>query len=570
MKKILLMGNPNVGKSVIFSRLTGANVVASNYPGTTVDFTKGKMHVEDMEFEVIDVPGSYSLEPTSKAEEVAAEMVGEGDLLINVVDSTNLERNLYLTLELLETDIPMIVVLNLWDEAKHQGVKIDVEELEDLLGVPVVPTVALTGEGIRELVSRMEDARSPEKIHLNEDEKWVKIGKTINQVEKVEHKHHTLRERISEITIRPATGIPIAFSIIFGAFWLVRLIGENLIIYAFEPLFELYKPVAMDISDALAGSRMHDIVIGDLIGGEIVWEESMGLLTTGIYMPIAMVLPYIIAFYFMLTILEDTGYLPRLSTLADNLFHRLGMHGYGIVPVFLGLGCNVPGSLSTRVFETRKQRFISATLLGIAVPCMAQTAMIFGVLGGHGITPIFIVLLTLISIYITFGLLLNKFVSGESPEIFLEIPPYRRPSMEATVKKVWMRIRWFLKEALPWLFLGVVFINLLYSFGVLETLNDVAGPFMEGWFGIPGGASLALLVGFLRKDLAVGMLVPLGMSAMELTIAVTILVIYFPCMATFSVMAKELGWKDMAKSASIMVATALLVGGIMRIVLLGV
>jgi ferrous iron transport protein B len=565
------MGNPNIGKSVVFSRLTGANVVASNYPGTTVDFTKGKMRLARESAEVIDVPGTYSLKPTTKAEEVAIKMLEEGDLVINVVDSTNLERNLYLTLELLERNVPVIVALNLWDEAKHKGITIDAKKLEKLLGVPVVPTVALTGEGIKKLISRLKDARIPRRRRLTEKERWARIGSTIKKVEKVEHRHHTIRESISDATVKPATGILIAIAVISVAFLAVRFIGENLIGYVFEPIFDLYEPVAMGLSDLLGGSGiLHDMLIGNLIEGEIVWTESMGLLTTGIFMPFAMVLPYIIAFFIILSILEDTGYLPRLGTLADNVFHRLGMHGYGIVPTFLGLGCNVPGALSTRIFETRKQRFISATLLAIAIPCMAQIAMIFGVLGDFGITPILIVFLTLAMIYVVFGLLMNRFVKGESPEIFLEVPPYRRPSIGALLKKVWMRVRWFLREALPWLFLGVVVVNLLYSFGVLEALGEVTGPFMEGWFGLPGAASLALLVGFVRKDLAVGMLLPLGMSAMQLVIAVTILVIYFPCAATFAVLIRELGWKDMFKSTLIMIGTALLVGGLMRITLLGV
>lgn len=569
MKKLLLMGNPNVGKSVVFSRLTGADVIASNYPGTTVDFTKGKMSVEGKNFEVIDVPGSYSLEPTTKAEKVATEMVEEGDLVINVLDSTNLERNLYLTLELLERDVPMVVVLNLWDEAKHKGIEIDHERLEEMLGVPVIPIVALSGEGIKELVSSLERAENPEREPKKEGEKWAEIGRITREVERVKHRHHTFWERISDITINPETGIPIAIMVILTSFWLVRIIGESLVGYLFEPLFELYRPIAMDISEALGPGTLHDMLIGELQNGEIIWEESMGLLTTGIFMPIAMVLPYIIAFYFLLSLLEDSGYLPRLSTLVDNIFHKLGMHGYGIVPVFLGLGCNVPASLSIRSFETRKQRFISATLLGIAVPCMAQTAMIFGVLGGN-FQYIILILSTLVFLYISMGALLNRFVEGESPEIFLEIPTQRRPSGTAVMKKVWMRIRWFLKEALPWLLTGVVVINLLYSLGAISALNDLAGPLMEAWFGIPGGASLALLIGFLRKDLAVGMLLPLGMSLGQLTVAVTVLVVYFPCMATFSVLVKELGWRDMAKSTAIMLGTALMVGGVMRVLLLGV
>jgi ferrous iron transport protein B len=313
-----------------------------------------------------------------------------------------------------------------------------------------------------------------------------------------------------------------------------------------------------------------DMLIGDF-GPNVPFIESLGVLTTGVYVPFAAVLPYIIAFYFTLSILEDTGYLPRLATLVDKIFHKLGMHGYGIIPMFLGLGCNVPGALATRSLETRKQRFISATLLSICVPCMAQLAMIFGVLGVYGVYYIGIVFVTLIALYIIIGLLLNKFIRGESPEIFLEIPSYRRPTPKAVFKKTWMRIRWFLKEAIPFLFLGVLVINILYAIGLLQAFGNSLSLVMEGLFGLPGDSSIALVTGFFRKDLAVGMLLTIkGMNIMQLVIAVTMLTIYFPCVATFATLVKELGVKDMIKSAAIMFGTATLVGITLKLILLGV
>jgi len=570
MKKIVLMGNPNVGKSVVFSRLTGANVITSNYPGTTVDFSKGSMKLHGEKVEIIDAPGTYSLVPSNKAEEVAVKMLKDADIIINVVDSTNLERNLFLTLELLEKKYPVVVALNMWDEAKHLGIEIDKDKLQEELGVPVVATVALTGEGIKELVETIEKARISDKIEeMSEEERWVKIGRIIKKAEKVGHRHHTIRDKIADATIKPATGIPLAILIIFFTFMVVRFIGENLITYIFDPLFEeIYKPIAMRLSEWLSQGFFHDLLIGQLVDGEIDFMRSMGILTTGIYVPFAAVLPYIMAFYFMLSILEDSGYLPRLATLMDNVFHRLGMHGHGIVPLFLGIGCNVPGALATRTLETRKQRFISATLLAIAVPCMAQIAMIFGVLGKEGIFYISIVFLTLSIVYIVAGIILNKIVKGESPEIFLEIPPYRMPNIRTLLKKTWMRIRWFLKDAIPWLMLGVLIVNVLYAIGFLSWLGSVLAPIMNGIFGLPGEASLALIAGFIRKDLAVGMLLQTGLEPMQLVIAVTILTIYFPCVATFAVLIKELGVKDMLKSTAIMIFTAVLVGGLMNVILL--
>ncbi len=575
MKKILLMGNPNVGKSVIFSRLTGANVIVSNYPGTTVDFTKGIMRIGGHKAELIDVPGVYSLEPTNTAEEVAVGMVDEGDIIINVVDATNLERNLYQTLELIERDIPMIVVLNMWDETKHSGITINLEKLEKLLEVPVVPTVALTGEGIKTLQSGLKkicSSSTKPKIRTKKPikDKWSHIGEIIQEVQKVEHRHHTTLELISDLTVKPGTGLPIALVVMLLTFIFIRFIGEGLITYISDPLFDLYMPYVTALSNVLYPGILHDILIGRLIDGQIDYIQSMGLLTTGLYVTFGMVLPYIIAFYLGLSFIEDTGYLPRLSVLVDNIFHRFGLHGYAIVSVFLGMGCNVPGALSVRILETRKMRFIAATLLSIAVPCMAQTAMIFGILGSYGIKYILMVITALVVTYIIMGLLLKRIIKGESPELFCEIPPYHRPSGRAVMKKTWMRIRSFLIEAIPFVFLGVVLVNILYITGIIDILGDILSPVVSGIWGLPQAAAGALLIGFLRKDVAVGMLVPLDMSPQQLVIAVTILTIYFPCVATFVVLFRELGIRDLIRSTLLMIFTALIVGGVMRIILLGV
>ena len=571
MKKIVLMGNPNVGKSVVFSRLTGANVIASNYPGTTVDFSKGKMCIGKEGHEIIDAPGTYSLEPSNNAEEVALEMSGQADLIINVVDATNLERNLFLTLQLLEREKPVILALNMSDEARHTGITINLKKLEYELQIPVVPTVALSGEGIYDLVHRMDEARSADMIEpMNESDRWIKIGKIIRNVQQVTHRHHTLRDWISEASIRPLTGFPIALAVIFAALFLIIFIGETLVTSIFDPLFVLYTPIVMGIGTWLGPGLLHQLLIGTLIDGQIDYIQSMGLLTTGVYVPFAIVLPYIIAFYSVLAVFEDSGYLPRLATLTDTIFHRFGMHGFGIIPVFLGLGCNVPGILAARSLETKKQRFIAATLIAISVPCLAKNAMVFGILGSFGLSYIILVFATLFIVFVISGLILNRFVKGDSPEICLEIPPYRMPDFMTVLKKTWMRIRWFLKEAIPFLFLGVLLINIFYAVGFVEWLGGIFAPVIQGWFGLPKEATTALLIGFLRKDLAVGMLLPLGMSPLQLVIATTLLTIYFPCVGTFAVMFRELGIRDMVKAIAFMSGTAFLVGGAMKLVLLGI
>jgi len=564
--KVLLMGNPNVGKSVIFSRLTGVNVIVSNYPGTTVEFTRGTMRFKGEKAELIDVPGAYSLVPASKAEEVAVEMVKEGDIIIDVIDATNLERSLNFTLDLLESGAPIIIALNIWDEACHKGINIDVDKLEEMLGVPVIPTCALTGEGIKELVGRLSEAKS-RKVKF--DDKWGEIGNIVENVQKVTRRHHTPLERLGDASVSPVTGIPIAILVLFLSFWLIRFIGELLIGYVFEPLFEnIWTPLIMHVSDFLeAGSFWHDLLIGQLIDGEIVYMESMGLLTTGLFVPIAAVLPYIFAFYLILSLLEDSGYLPRLAVLMDTVMHWVGLHGMGIIPMMLGLGCNVPGALSTRILETRRERFIAMTLLAISIPCMAQIAMIAGLVGKYGVKGLGSVALTLFFVWLGLGLVLNKVIKGESPEIFVDIAPYRIPLFKAVVKKVWMRVKWFLKEALPFVLLGVFFVNILYTFGIIQWIGKYTAPVVTSLFGLPEEAVGALIVGFLRKDVAVGMLVPLNLSLKQLIIASVILAMYFPCVATFAAMLRELGIWDMLKSVGIMLLATAGVGSLLNLIL---
>jgi len=567
VKKILLVGNPNVGKSALFCRLTGINVIASNYPGTTVEFTKGYLILEGEKIELIDVPGTYTLEPTTPAEEVAVRMLKEGDTVINVVDATNLERNLNLTLQLIKRKVPMVVVLNMWDDTKHKGITINVEKLEKTLGVPVVPTCAVTGEGIKELYDRLASAKAGT-VECEESERWGKIGEIVSEVQTLSHRHHTFWERLGDISIKPATGIPIALITAFLSFKIIRFIGEGLIGFVFEPVFEkLWAPLMMKLSSLLGSGFLKEILIGKLIEGKIDFVESMGLLTTGIFVPIAMVLPYVFSFYLVLSFLEDSGYLPRLGVLVDTFMHKVGLHGLAIIPMLLGLGCNVPGALATRVLETKRERFIAATLMAIAVPCMAQIAMIVGLIGKYGAHALALVFGTLFIVWVILGVFQNWLIKGDSPEIFVEIPPYRLPYFGALFKKVWMRIKWFIQDAVPFVMLGVLIVNIFYSLGVINFLGKIFAPFITGILGLPHEAVAALIIGFLRKDVAVGMLAPLGLTMKQLVIASVVLTMYFPCIATFTVLAKELGVRGMVKATLIMIVATFLVGAAMNLIL---
>jgi len=571
MIRILLVGNPNVGKSALFSRLTGTKIIASNYPGTTVGFTKGYLKLDEEQVEIIDVPGSYTLEPVSKAEEVAVEMLKEGDLVINVIDATNLERNLNLTLQLLEKQIPVIVALNMWDDTRHRGVNIDVARLEELLGVPVVPTAGITGQGIKELVERLPEARVPKNLltYSNSDERWARVGDIVSQVQSLSDRHHRWYEHLADASSHRVGGIFIALLVLFATFWFVRFVGEGIINHVAGPLFErLWTPILAKLSIALGtGGFWHDVLIGKLIGGEIDYFQSFGLLSTGLYIPLAAVLPYIVAFYFVLGILEDIGYLPRLAVLMDTIMHRLGLHGFAIIPTILGFGCNVPGIMATRILESRKQRFIAATLISIGVPCAALQAMIIGLVGEQGIGYVAMVYGSLFISWIIIGLILNRAVKGFNPELLVEIPPYRLPPWRVIGEKLWLRVSGFVKEALPIVIGTVLVVNILYILGVFNAIANITAPVLTGLWGLPKETITALAVGFLRKDVAMGMLTPLALTAKQLVISSTVLAMLFPCVATFVILARELGVRDLLKAVGVMIAAALVMGSLQNLVL---
>ncbi len=574
MIRIVLVGNPNVGKSVVFSRLTGVHVIASNYPGTTVSYTQGQMTLGAEKAVVIDAPGVYGLEATCRGEEIALEMLRDADAIVNVVDATNLERNLHLTLHLLEQDRPMLLALNIWDDAQHKGIRIDVEKLSALLGVPVVPTVAVTGEGIRELVSRIPEVAFQAPAHVSrakrtEEERWTEVGRIVDAVQVLQHRHHTFLEIIGDASVRPATGLPIAALILFASFAVIRLIGEGMIRLLFDPAFNsLWKPVLHRI-DALVPSQsfLHDMLIGSLINGEIDFVQSFGLLSTGLYVAIVMVFPYVLSFYLVLGFLEDFGYLPRLAVLLDTLMHRLGLHGWAVIPMLLGFGCNVPGIMATRMLESQRERLIAATLVSVAVPCASLQAMMWGILGHHGVRYIAAVYGILFVVWIVIGRILDRILKGGSPELILEIPPYRFPTVQTILHKLRLRLSEYFKEAVPFVLLGVLFVNVMHYLGVFDAIADASAPVITRAFGLPKEAVLALVIGFLRKDVAVGMLSVLDLSSKQMIISVTMLCMSFPCVATFIVLARELGLKGLGKSVAIMVASSFAVGILLNLLL---
>jgi ferrous iron transport protein B len=587
---VLLVGQPNVGKSVLFSRLTGVRTIASNYPGTTVGFTSGRLRYGGANYHVVDAPGTYSLEPLDEASRVTVELLRGALRIVNVVDATHLERHLPLTLELIAQDKPLAVALNMSDEARHLGIAVDSARLAARLGVPVIPVVARSGEGVKRLVETALSLPAGEPngaragvVHAERDPIWRRVGALVGEVQTIVHHHHSFGQRLEEWSIHPLWGSLVALVVLAASFSLVRLIGEFLIggsvgivgapwlqvSFGTELLFErgLGPPLALLSGRLGPGSFLHRLLIGSLVDGRISFEQSFGLLTSGLFIPLGIVLPYLLSFYLVLALLEDSGYLPRLAVFLDNIMHRFGLHGYAIIPTLLGLGCNVPGILATRVLETRWQRFVTATLISIAVPCAALQAMILGILGSRGPGPVVLVYATLFVVWVLVSLVLRFSSRGFRPELLLEIPPYRLPSARALVTKMWIRISGFLREAVPIMLAAVLAVNLLYELKVFGKLARIASPLVTRLWGLPAESIVPLVVGILRKDLALGLFIPLHLSTGQLVISSVLLTMFFPCLATCVVLFQELGFWGGLKSLGVMLAAVVTTGTLLNLML---
>ena len=492
----------------------------------------------------------------------------QADLIINVVDATNLERNLYLTLQLLEKKIPLIVVLNKWDIARHKGININCQELAQRLGVRVIPVVAVTGEGLKQVMSAVAGAgrgevRPSEFKPIDHQERWHIIGHISQEVQRITHKHPSLLEKLEDASVRPLSGVLIALGLMVLSFTVIRLLGEGLIKYLLDPFFiNIYGPLVQKLVAFIPWP-----VIRQLLAGQTPeFMQSFGALTTGVYIPLAIVLPYIVSFYLVLGVLEDIGYLPRLAVLLDRTMHRLGLHGYAALPLVLSCGCKVPGVLALRVLESRREKILALTLLLMAAPCLPQSAMMVSLLSGFGIGYVLLAFGVLIAVAVINSLFLNRILKGQSPEIIMEIPSYQMPHAGTLLRKTWLRIKSFLLEATPLIVLGVLAVNILEMLGAIRLLGRLARPLVVNVLGLPREAVSVILFGFLRKDISIALLAPLNLSPKQAVIASVFLVLYLPCIATFFVAFREIGWRGIARVLALTLSWALVVGFLMNLI----
>jgi ferrous iron transport protein B len=537
MKKVAIVGNPNVGKSLVFSRITGVGVISANYSGTTVDIKTGTLVHAGAKYELIDVPGLYSFEALSSADEAALRIIDTCDIIVNVVDATNLERNLNLTLGLLAKARPMVVCLNLWDDTAHNGISIDLPALEEILGVPVVATSALRGDGIPRLVDALPKAR-PGRALCDPAETWTRIGAIIGTVQKLSHRHHTAREMLADFTLHPAGGLVFAALVLAFVFFIVRLMGESLASGVCEPLFSrVYGPFVVQSCGHIPITFVKELLVGR--GADPL--ASFGILTTGVYIATALVFPYFVSFYLLFGLLEDVGYLPRIAVVLDRFFHRLGLHGYSSIPVMLGLGCKVPAFLATRVLTTKREKILTMSLILMSAPCLPQSAMIVSLGMKYGAPAVCSVFAILLFLAIGMNTALNTAMHGETPELFMEIPAYRLPSLSLMARKLRIRVAEYFTEVFPMIAVGVLVINILDSLSVIRFVSNLLGKPLSLLLGLPRDIAPVLILGFLRKDVSIALLAPFALSGAQFVIACVFMVLYVPCVASFFTLIKELG-----------------------------
>ncbi|ACB86329.1 ferrous iron transporter B [Natranaerobius thermophilus] len=582
---VLLIGPPNVGKSVIFSNLTGLNISIANYVGTTVEYTVGELQLDSKTANLIDVPGTYTLEATNDAERVAVDMLrgeaksqsanhchNEGGLtdvsvdkkpaaVICVIDAYNLESSIYLLLQVLQYKIPTVAVLNRIDLIEERGEQIDISSLSHFLGVPVVPSVAVEKKGTEEIKKTLlaslqagvssVDSKSQEKPSPNDNQKaeswnlknlpddpqelWS-IAEYINEKAKKKkpESQKSKRQLWGDLLVKPWPGLPLSILILATIFGIVVGVGMGIRQYLLLPLFrDLIIPSVVYVVEGLIPEGL---VLNVLIG-------EYGLLVKGLEWPFTLVLPYVISFYAALSVMEDSGYLPRLGGLLDGILNKFGLPGSSVVPLLLGYGCGIPAIMATRSLNSHKERLTVSTLVCLAIPCVAQSGAFIALLAERSIFVLLAVFLFSLLIIFLAGITLDKVLAGSRPYTIMEIPELLVPRGEVVFKKVWLRIKNYIVDgALP--MIGIIGIAaLLYESGVMTFLGELLSPLVVTWLQLPAEASTPLVLGVFRRELTVIPLIEMDLTTLQLFTGAVVGLFYVPCVAIIAALAREFNFK---------------------------
>ena len=630
--RVALLGQPNVGKSSLFSRLTGVGVISSNYPGTTVSFDEGAITRNGRTVTVRDLPGTYSISGNSDDERVVLKnlMEEEFDCVVLVADAASLSGSLVLCIEAMELGIPTILALNKIDAARRDF-DIDAEKLGSLLGTKVVFVSSKTSEGVDALADAIcagEAVLSPLKIsydagieagiacvsdalpeHLPFSRRGIALkilegttefdsyadanlvssadsieklyekteGRTMavsiatarytfaesvcrESVRRIERKQ-TFSERLSDILITPRYGLPILAAVCLAILAIVIYGGAFL------------DSIVSGAYDATVGDSL--IRLGADIGGKFGEAVFTGI--DGSFRAIlGLVIPYILVFYLILGVLEDSGYLTRAVVLLDNTMHHFGLHGGAFIPMIVGIGCNVPAIMAVRTVSSRREKIILSSMIVMAVPCSAQMAIIMGATGKFsGFGAAIGILLMLLCLGAATGLLLNRFLKYEPSSLAMELPPLQIPGLRNILTKTWDRIKDFIYIALPLLVVGSIVIEIMVGYDLLDPIVDPLSPVIAGILGLPAVCAIAFIVGVLRKEMALGMLqilaagVPLSqfITPDQFVVFGVVMAVYMPCLATLATMWKEIGRAETIGVTAMSVLVAVVLGGAANLLL---
>jgi len=637
MERAVLVGNPNVGKSVIFGLLTGRYVTVSNYPGTTVEVSQGNISLGENKYLVIDTPGVNNLIPMSEDEKVTRDILlaERPSAVIHVGDSKNLKRTLLITIQLAEMGIPVVLALNMEDEARDRGIVVDTAELGAMLGVEVVSMIAPQRKGIRELRDALLSPRVPsvkisypERIResmeriaallpeapiaresiasmiLAGDESlkgWLKKNLPEEVIEEIEDLRDDCQASFSRplstvinearlmvadgiarqvastvgqsrgrllnflgmVSMHPLYGLPVLLVVLFFFYEFVGVFGAGTLVDFFEgTIFERYLNPAFTrlVSLAVPFEIVREILVGEY-----------GLLSVALTYAIAIVLPITATFFIAFSLLEDSGYLPRLAIMSNRVFNLIGLNGKAILPMVLGLGCGTMAVLTSRILETKKDRIITTFLLALAIPCSAQLGVILGLLGSLSYKATILWIGCVVLVMFLAGYLASKVIRGEKTEFFLEIPPIRMPNIGNIIVKTVGRIEWYLKEAVPLFMLGTFILFLMNKLNVLQFLERVAAPVVVDFVGLPAKATGYFILGFLRRDYgAVGFfdMAQRGeLTAVQSLVSLVTITLFVPCLANFFMIIKERGIKTALAITAFIFPFAFLVGGILNFIL---
>lgn len=636
-KRLVLVGTPNVGKSMLFNNITGTYTVVSNYPGTTVEMAMGSVSIRGVRFEVIDTPGMYSLAPITDEERVSERvvLVDGADVVLHVVAAPALRRMIPLTLQLLEAGLPLILVLNMMDEAEDEGILIDVDTLERRLGIPVVPTVSTVGRGMERLLECIVSTPRPSPIEIDygELEPWVEkleglleghypitkrslallllqrdkvamelvegtepevmgeveqivddaeqaffqpIGYLVGMArhraadellrgivrESISPKGKSITERLDSMLMSPIYGIPILLGVLYLGFYrFVGVFGAGVLVDFLEGTVfgEYINPFLTHWFEA----NVPYPVIVDLFVGEY------GIITQGITYAVALILPIVGLFFLVFSLLEDSGYLPRLSMLVDRVFKRIGLSGRAVIPMVLGFGCDTMATLVTRTLETKREKVIAVLLLSLAVPCSAQLGVVLAILS-FSLRALVAWALIVLANFLLIGYLAARLMPGEGPTFFMELPPLRVPKLSNVLTKTYARVQWYFMEVLPLFVLASILIWAGKLVGLFQ-LGVRLVSYPVSWIGLPLDVSTIFFFGFFRRDYGAVELYKFFeaglMTEAQLVVAAVTLTLFVPCIAQLIVTVRERGMKTALAIAGFIFPFAFLVGFLTHLLL---